>query len=111
VEDTGAPKTINLNLGLQEPRVEVDRLKMINLTRASGAQGGPCQAPKLQSGTSRTQCGPRRAPPGFEDVVDVSSESEMEESPASPSPNVSEMDTDDDAVLDDGSSGDPDDGF
>jgi len=68
----------------------------------SGTQGGR-QRPEPPPGPSGAQGGPRRPPPGFETVdltADADTEDEeMIDAPASPSPHVSDMKTDEEADL------------
>jgi len=69
----------------------------------SGTQGGR-QRTRPPPGPSGAQGGPRRPPPGFETVdltadADTEDDEEMDAAPATPSPNVSDMETDEEADL------------
>jgi len=71
--------------------------------------GGRSTGRGPQPGPSRAQGGPRRPSPGFQEFVDLTGEAdekeEIEDAPATPSPNISddgsgdEIDTDEDGLL------------
>jgi len=86
-EPRGDVTTLHLSLGRRVPRGDVRRTKSLS------PQGGPT-----------------RVPPGFEAYEDLTED--MDEGPFSPSPNVSEMEDeneDDDTLLGDDSDGSIDD--
>jgi len=70
----------------------------------SGTQGGRRDGQGPPTGPSGAQGGPRRPPPGFHDIfdftADVDAEEDMEDTPATPSPNVSEDGSDDSEEMD-----------